>query len=77
MGPNLPIVYLTGTSRGNLLGLSSNLEMNACSSSGVISNFGLETGVFGGGGGNGTNIGVMTLMGGGDVSFSMLRNLLL
>ena len=51
--------------------------MNTCSSSGVISNFGLGTVVVGGGGGNGTNIGVMTLMVGGYVSSLFLSNLLL
>ena len=51
--------------------------MNACSSSGVIANFGLGTVVVGGAGGNGTNIGVMTLMVGGDVSYLLLRNLLI
>ena len=48
--------------------------MNAYSSSGVISNFGIWTGVFGGGGGKGTEIGVIILMGGGDVSSSLMRN---
>ena len=37
--------------------------MNNFSSSGVIANFGLGTGVVGGGGGNGTDIGVGNLMG--------------
>ena len=69
---NLPIVSLTGTYGGKVLGSLSNLKMNACSSSGVISSFGLETRVVGGGGGKGTDIGVIILMGGGDVSSSFL-----
>ena len=77
MRPNLPIVSLTGTSGGKLLGTLSNLEMNVCYSYGVIASFGLKTVVFGGGGGKGTDIGVMALMGGGDVSSSLLRNQML
>ena len=77
MRTNLPIVSLIGTSGGKVLGSLSNLEMNDCSSSGIIANFGLGDGVFGGGGGNGPDIGAMTFMSGGDVSSSLLRNLLL
>ena len=51
--------------------------MNSCSSSIVVSSFGLRNGVFGGSGGQGTEIGVTILMGGVDVSFSFLRNLIL
>ena len=69
--------YFTGTSGGNILGSLSNLKINACSSSGVVASFGLGTGVVGGGGGQGNEIGVMTLMGGGHVSTSFLSNLML
>ena len=51
--------------------------MNACSSSGFISSFCLGTGVVGGSGGKGTEIGARTLIGGEDVSASLPRNLML
>ena len=66
--PNLPIVSLTGTSGGKVLGSLSDLEMNAYSSPGVIDSFDIGTRVVGGGGGKGTKIGVITLMGGEYVS---------
>ena len=50
--PNLPIFHLIGTSVGKVLGLLSKLKMNDCSSSGVMANFFLGTGVVGEGGGN-------------------------
>ena len=52
MRPKLPIISFTGTSVGKVLGLLSKLKMNDCSSSGVMANFVLGTGVVGGGGGN-------------------------
>ena len=74
MRTNLPIFSLTDTSGGKVLGLLSNLEMNACSSSGFIASFGIGTGVVGGDGGKGTEIAVMALMGGEYVSSSFMRN---
>ena len=73
MRPNLPIVSLPGVSGGKVLGSLINLEMNSCSSSGVIANFGLQTGVVGGDEGKENDIGVMAIMGGGYVSSSFLR----
>ena len=67
MRPNLHFFSLIGTSGGKVLGWFSNLEMIYCSSSGVIDNFGLGTGFFGGYGGNRTDIGVRKLMGGRDL----------
>ena len=74
MSPNLPIVSLTGTYGGKVPGSLSHLEMSFCSSSGFIASFGLGSGVVGGSGGKRTKIGVRTLMGGGDVSSSFLKN---
>ena len=74
MSPNLPIVSLTGTYGGKVPGSLSHLEMSFCSSSGFIASFGIGTGVVGGDGGKGTEISVMTLMGGGYVSSSFMRN---
>ena len=54
MRPNLPIFPLIRTSGGKVMGPLRNLEMNNCSSYGVIASFGLRIGVVGGGGGKGT-----------------------
>ena len=53
---NLPIVFLTGNSEEKVLGLLINLEMNACSSSGVISSCGLGTGAVRGVGSKGMKL---------------------
>ena len=51
--------------------------MNTYSSSSFIGNFGLGTGVVGGGGVNRTDIGVVKLIDRGYLSYLLLRNLLL
>ena len=48
----MPIVSLIGTSVEKVMGSLSKLEMNDCSYSGFIANFGLGTGFVGDGGGN-------------------------
>ena len=73
----MPIVSLTGTFGGNVPGSFINLEMNACSSSGFIARFVLGNGVVGVGEGKGNEIGVITLIGGGVVYSSFLRNAVL
>ena len=75
MRPNLPIVSFIGYSGGKVLGSLSKLYIKDCYSSGVITNFVLGTGVFGGGVGKQTDISVETLMGGRAISLSSLRNL--
>ena len=50
MRPNLPIVFLIGTSGGKVMGSLSKLEIIDCSYSGIIANYGLGTGFVGGGG---------------------------
>ena len=52
MRTNLPTVSLIGDFGGNVLESLGHLEINDCSFSGVIANFGLGNGVFGEGGGN-------------------------
>ena len=75
MSLNLPIVYFIGGLGGKVLGSLIKLDMKDCSSSRVISNFGLVTAVVCDGVGNRNDISVGTLMGGKAISSTLLSNL--